>query len=98
MKQLSIGSGFIKTEVRDALSLKEWIISWSKDNTKQLTSSIISQFGPYRLRKKSKKDEAINNLEVNNYSRTKYRGKTTYFEINPKLISPSATAKVANLG
>ena len=68
-------------EVGDAKILAAWLVKQPESRTLQA----ISQLGPYRLRKKARRDRAIEFLQAKGWLRIEQRNGQTVATVNPAL-------------
>ena len=98
-----IGAGSLKPEINDALDLIEWFrkntfrLSHLSDNTKsgfestnnefEITKGVLQQFGPIKIRNKTRRDSALKVLAENHWLKIVKRGKDKLFKLNPVMFS-----------
>ena len=95
-----IGAGSLKPETNDALDLIEWFRKNTKSlskNTKngseqknhefEFTKGYLQQYGPLRIRNKTRRDSALSVLVENHWLRIVKKGKKQIIELNPLMIT-----------
>ena len=78
-------------EEEDAKLLDEWLTKRAKKGMTVLTKSYLETYGPYRLRKADRLDEALQILILNGRVSVKTMGKSVNIYIGNCLLPPRAT-------
>jgi len=95
-----IGAGSLKPETNDALDLIEWFRKNknlfleksevgidSKNKESEITKGILQQYGPIRIRNKTRRDSALKVLVENHWLKLVKKGKGQIIQINPLMFS-----------
>ena len=95
-----IGAGSLKPEINDALDLIEWFRKNTfrlSDNTEsgfestnnefEITKGVLQQFGPIKIRNKTRRDSALKVLAENHWLKIVKRGQRQIIQLNPVMFS-----------
>ena len=94
-----IGAGSLKPEINDALDLIEWFRKNTfrlSDNTEsgfestnnefEITKGVLQQFGPIKIRNKTRRDSALKVLVENHWLKIVKRGQRQIIKLNPVMF------------
>ena len=94
-----IGAGSLKPEINDALDLIEWFRKNTfrlSDNTEsgfestnnefEITKGVLQQFGPIKIRNKTRRDSALKVLAENHWLKIVKRGQRQIIQLNPQMF------------
>jgi len=82
-----LGELTLPEELADAAKLDDWLLKYCKENNvNKVSTRIMSQFAPYKLRNKAKRDSALK--ELINHARISLvqNGKKQEVRVNPHLL------------
>ena len=95
-----IGAGSLKPEINDALDLIEWVRKNTfrlADNTEsgfestnnefEITKGVLQQYGPIKIRNKTRRDSALKVLIENHWLKIVKRGQRQIIKLNPVMFS-----------
>ena len=95
-----IGAGSLKPEINDALDLIEWFRKntfrlfdntesgfESTNNEFEITKGVLQQFGPIKIRNKTRRDSALKVLAENHWLKIVKMGQRQIIKLNPLMFS-----------